>query len=244
MNKVYLYDGKYLSLLNLIITLIDNKIIPSNIKSEYDYQDNLLEEPVYFKLDEGKDKIKRINRKVFNICYYAFLCNASNREYTIYEFIKYSFLYKEEVIYHRELECVNDISKLSHKVSMESHHMKGFLRFKKMKHFYYAEMEPTNNIIWTITRHFKERLKNECWIIKDAKRDIYALYDTKKVIYLKNSDIVKLNLDLSNEEELFEDLWKTFFKTVAIKERENKKCQMNFMPKKYWSHMIEMEDEL
>ena len=32
------------------------------------------------------------------------------------------------------------------------------------------------------------------------------------------------------------------FKTIAIKERENKKCQMSFMPKKYWHNIIEMED--
>ena len=46
------------------------------------------------------------------------------------------------------------------------------------------------------------------------------------------------------EEEFIEDLWKTFFKTVAIKERENLKCQRNFMPKRYWENMIEMEDKL
>ena len=40
-----------------------------------------------------------------------------------------------------------------------------------------------------------------------------------------------------------EELWKSFFKTVAIKERLNKKCQQNFMPKKYWKNILEMEDE-
>ena len=40
-----------------------------------------------------------------------------------------------------------------------------------------------------------------------------------------------------------EELWKSFFKTIAIKERVNKKCQQNFMPKKYWKNILEMEDE-
>ena len=57
----------------------------------------------------------------------------------------------------------------------------------------------------------------------------------------EENDVIKLNLDLSNEEALFEDLWKTFFKTVAIKERTNLKCQMNHAPKKYWKNMLEME---
>ena len=51
-----------------------------------------------------------------------------------------------------------------------------------------------------------------------------------------------MNLNYNEEEKKYEDLWKTFFKTIGIKERENKKCQMNFMPKKYWSNIIEMEN--
>ena len=126
---------------------------------------------------------------------------------------------------------------------METHHMKGFLRFKKMKNnFYYAEINPTNNIFSLITLHFKERFKSEYWVIKDVNRKIYAIYDLNRVIYLKDEDIIKLNLDLSVDETDVENLWKTFFKTIAIKQRENKKCQMNFMPKKYWNYIIEMED--
>lgn len=34
-----------------------------------------------------------------------------------------------------------------------------------------------------------------------------------------------------------------FFKTIGINERKNKKVQINFMPKKYWEYIIEMEDE-
>ena len=55
-------------------------------------------------------------------------------------------------------------------------------------------------------------------------------------------DIIKLNLELSNDELFCENLWKEFFNTIGIKERKNLKCQMNFMPKKYWKNIIEMEN--
>ena len=110
--------------------------------------------------------------------------------------------------------------------------------------FYYAVIEPTNNILGIVANYFKDRLKNECWIIKDNKRNTYALYDMYKVIFINNEDIIKLNLDLCGDEETIQDLWKTFFKSVAIKERENLKCQKNFMPKKYWGNIIEMEDKI
>ena len=109
--------------------------------------------------------------------------------------------------------------------------------------FYYAEYESTNNVILILALHFKNRLKNENFLIKDVKREIYAFYDTKEIIFLDKDDIIKLNLDLSIEEENIEKLWKTFFNTIGIKERENKKVQMNFMPKKYWDYIIEMEEE-
>ena len=45
-----------------------------------------------------------------------------------------------------------------------------------------------------------------------------------------------------NSEKEIQELWKTFYKTVAIKERKNERCRMNFMPKKYWKYIIELED--
>ena len=240
----YLYDGIYSSLLSLIYTLIKSNTNPNSIKSEEEYQSNLFMEPIYLKLENKAlvDKLKKeVSMLVLYTAYYVFLSNVDNKEMIIYGFIKNAIKYKNTIFYRRDIDVVSETLRISDQVKGEAHRMKGFLRFKKMNNFYYATMEPTHNIIWIITRHFKERLKDECWIIKDSKRGIYAIYDTKKVTYLKENDVIKLNLDLSNEEALFEDLWKTFFKTVAIKERTNLKCQMNHAPKKYWKNMLEME---
>lgn len=240
----YLYDGIYSSLLSLIYTLIKSNTNPNSIKSEEEYQSNLFMEPIYLKLENKAlvDKLKKeVSMLVLYEAYYVFLSNIDNKEMIIYGFIKNAIKYKNTIFYRRDIDVVSETLRISNQVKGEAHRMKGFLRFKKMNNFYYATMEPTHNIIWIITRHFKERLKDECWIIKDSKRGIYAIYDTKKVTYLKENDVIKLNLNLSNEEALFEDLWKTFFKTVAIKERTNLKCQMNHAPKKYWKNMLEME---
>lgn len=240
----YLYDGIYSSLLSLIYTLIKSNTNPNSIKSEEEYQSNLFMEPIYLKLENKAlvDKLKKeVSMLVLYEAYYVFLSNIDNKEMIIYGFIKNAIKYKNTIFYRRDIDVVSETLRISNQVKGEAHRMKGFLRFKKMNNFYYATMEPTHNIIWIITRHFKERLKDECWIIKDSKRGIYAIYDTKKVTYLKENDVIKLNLDLSSEEALFEDLWKTFFKTVAIKERTNLKCQMNHAPKKYWKNMLEME---
>ena len=42
------------------------------------------------------------------------------------------------------------------------------------------------------------------------------------------------------EELFYQELWKVFHKSIAIKERSNKNLQMQHMPKKYWKNIIEM----
>lgn len=248
MNKIYLYDGKYLSLLKLIATLLYLNITPYDIKDENNYTPNLIDEVTSLNLDI-KDKLftslkRKIEPRIFHTTFYVYLSTDERKELTVYYFLKNALKYKNEIYFHRNLNCVNKALKLSSYVSREAHKLKGFIRFKEMKNnFLYAKMSPTNNIISILTLHFKKRLKNEKFLLHDVKRGIYAFYDTKKVFFLSDEDIIKLELDLSLDEEKIEDLWISFFKTIGIKERKNLKTQMNFMPKKYWDYIIEMDDK-
>ena len=247
MNNIYIYDGTFSNLLATIeVLLISNE--PINIKSKLNYQPNLLDKPVYLEIDNEKEKVislkKKLTEEIINTIYYAYLSDSQDKENIIYSFIKSSLIYRNKIFYMRNIDVVNKIEKMTKYVSREAHKLKGFLRFKEMKNnFYYAKIEPTNNVISILANHFKNRLSNENWIIKDNKRKIYAIYDKSKIIYLTQKEIIKLNLDLDKNEESIEELWKTFFKTVAIKERNNPKVQRNFMPKKYWKNMLEMEDK-
>ena len=143
----------------------------------------------------------------------------------------------------RNLKYVNKALNIAHYVKREAHRMKGFVRFKELSNnILYAEFAPENNIIFLIAKHFKKRLANETWIIKDIKRNIVCLYYEKKLKFLWNATI-NLN-SFTNEELTIQELWKNFYKTIGIKERQNDRCRMNFMPKKYWKYIIEMSDEI
>jgi probable DNA metabolism protein len=247
MTNTYLYDGRFSSLIVLIMDLLKVNKVPDNIKSFKEYKENLFDEVINLNIDRKKfEHIKRVlNNKILNYAYHTFLSNEDNKEILIYNFLRYALIYEDKVLFYRKIESINSVIKISSKVLHEAHKLKGFLRFKKMSNnFYYAKVEPTNNVIGILAKHFKNRLNNQCWIINDSKRHIYALYDMNKIIYLNENDILKLNLNYSYDELFIEELWKTFFKTIGIKERENRRCQMNFMPKKYWNNMIEMESEI
>ena len=52
----------------------------------------------------------------------------------------------------------------------------------------------------------------------------------------------KLNDDvLSADDHLFQDLWRTYFKAICIRERLNPKKQLSDMPRRYWKYMTEKQ---
>ncbi len=243
-NFVYIYDGTWEDLVKVISWLLKEKRKPFQIKEETQYENNLLTPP--FKPVINKENVIAKNyfpKEVLKISYYVFLSNEKDKELIIYYFLLNSLKYQKNVLYMRNLKCVNKALTISNRVSREAHKWKGFLRFKEMQNnIFFAEFNADNNILGILANHFKKRLPKEKWVIKDEKRDILCLYDQKNCYFLEGKEI-KLDLNINNEEKNMEELWKSFFKTIAIKERVNKKCQQNFMPKKYWPNILEMEDE-
>ena len=50
----------------------------------------------------------------------------------------------------------------------------------------------------------------------------------------------KLEADvLSSDDALFQQLWRTYFKAICIKERMNPRKQLSDMPRRYWKYMTE-----
>lgn len=244
MNKVYIYDGEFSSLIHLIIFLINLKIKPDNIKQE-GYSPNLFEEIIKLENDKNINIYKIIHHyEILKICFNVFLSEENNKELIIYYFLLNYTKYKEKVIYLRKLKCVSETLRISQLVKHEAHRFKGFVRFKELDNkVLYAEIEPDNNILPLIDEHFKKRLPKDLWIIKDIKRNLLSIYDKKRVYLLTGDEFKLININLSNFEINIEELWQEFYKTIGIKERKNDRCRMSFMPKKYWKNLIEMSDE-
>ena len=246
MNNVFIYSGGFYELIKLINLIIKNDYEVANISNKETYQITLFDNLIELDL-EGEDYINFLNKfsyRVKKMCFYIFLSNNSMKDLTIYYFLRNALIYHDKVFYLRNLNCVNKAYELSCYVRRETHKFKGFMRFKKMKgNFYYAEFSPTNNIIFLVAQHFKRRLASEYFIIKDVKRNIYACFNKKNILFFYEESNIRKNF-VDDDEELFQqELWKSFFKTIGINERKNKKVQINFMPKKYWEYIIEMENE-
>lgn len=245
MNKVYTYKDTFSSLLSLIKYLSTFNIKNINIKNDL-YTPNLLEREIYLDINTLNIEaviINDIGIINFNVLFYLYLSNEKNKENIMYYFYLNALRYKDTILKRRNLNCVTEANRIIKYVKGENHKFKGFVRFKELNGgILYSEINPTNNILPILSIHFKNRLKEECWIIKDVNRNIYALYD-KKAIQIVNVEKVPINVEnLSNTEIEMETMWKTFYNTIGIEERKNDRCRMNFMPKKYWKYILEVRD--
>ena len=246
-NYIIIYDGTFINLLTTIKYLLQANIKPQKIVIEGTYSPSLFETIIKPNIDNDPTFITKItkssSKEVLKLITYTFLSNVQNKELVLYYLILNTFIYKDKIIYQRNLNCVNTALKLAHRVSSENHKMKGFTRFKVINNkFLYTEISPDNNILDLLSKHFQKRLKNELWIIKDTNRNILSIYDLNTCHIDSGENIKLLALENNKNDNYYENLWCIFFKTIAIKERKNQKCQMSFMPKKYWHNIIEMED--
>ena len=58
-----------------------------------------------------------------------------------------------------------------------------------------------------------------------------------------NSDSFSLHTtNNSDNEDKYKNMWTLFYNTIGIESRKNDRCRMNFMPKRYWKYITEMED--
>ena len=136
------------------------------------------------------------------------------------------------------------------RVLHEQLRMKQFIRFQKAKDgTYLGVVSPDHNVLPLITNHFQDRFNDQPWLIYDAKRHYGYYYDGKTVIHVVFEDEASVPFDLSNgkldanvlseNDQLFQDLWRTYFKAICIKERMNPKKQLSDMPRRYWKYMTE-----
>ena len=117
----------------------------------------------------------------------------------------------------------------------------GFVRFKEIAPLsFYAQIEPVYNILPIILNHFTLRFSDQNFIIHDLKREKAIMYNKESSIITDLSKDEGYLLSNLNNDENFESLWKTFYKSVNIKERENSKLRNQHMPKRYWNHLTEI----
>lgn len=147
-----------------------------------------------------------------------------------------------KIMEHLSHPKVGRVFELSRRVGSEAHTFKGFVRFKELSDgILYAEITPKAQVLTCLAPHFAERLPMENWMICDKTHGMYAVHEAGKQWVLVQDEAADLEalLKFSDRELMYEQLWREFCRTIAIKERKNPKCQMGHLPLRYRFDMVE-----
>lgn len=244
---VYLYDGSFEGLLTCVFEAYASKDRDISIKSAANYIPSFLDEVKTIETDMEKfERVyssipKKISHRAQKIIYRAWLSEDEQAPDLIYHFLRVGYKMGGNAVNFIQDPLINKLIGLDMKVGREAHRFLGLLRFKEIYNgIFYAAYEPDFNITVLIAPHFTERLSSQQFIIHDKKRNISAVYDGNELVMTDRIPFIPDNK--TGAEDEFVSLWKTFFKTIAIQERKNPRTQMQYMPKKYWKNLTEMQD--
>ena len=238
----YYYDGSFDGLLTVIYMAYNDResnMLRVNAKAE---QLILALDDIHIITDFSK--ARRVEKSICEKLSYNFLnsirtcfLSCDKNKDTIIIHTVYKALNQGEEILNSLDEHAFYMNKVVKQVLNECHKYLGLLRFKEMKDgTMFSTIEPKNNVLPILISHFKNRMKREKIAIFDKGRKMIVYYDGKKaeIFFVKS-----LEIQWSDEEIEYSELWKTFHKSISIKERENKKLQQSNLPKYYWKHLIE-----
>ncbi|MDL2300823.1 TIGR03915 family putative DNA repair protein [Lachnospiraceae bacterium OttesenSCG-928-D06] len=142
-------------------------------------------------------------------------------------------------------EATHKVFTLARGASNENHHLLGFVRFMELENgIMFSKIGPKNNVLTFMMPHFVDRFPMENFMIYDENRDLFAIHPAGHDWYLISSEEIvteSICFNLSKQEHLYQELFKQFCHTIAIKERRNTKLQNNMMPLRFQEYMIEFQ---
>lgn len=244
--NVFLYDGSFEGLLTSIYHSFYSPIPPDSIYEKNTFQADMLTIPTIIETDIDKmNKVKTaIIHKIDSITvrnvYLIYLSNENEKGIIMYSYLKEAFKLGSDIHNFLHLDIVKKVNLLCRRVKLEAHRFKGFVRFSYINNqFLYSTINPDNNILELICPHFMNRFSNENWIIHDVNRNIAGVYNqhSLEIFYVEPEEFN----NIKNLKDEYSILWKEYFNSTNIKERENIRLQKRMMPKRYWAHIPETQ---
>lgn len=247
MSVIYLYDGTFEGLITSVYDGFYSETKPTAIIDSEKYIPTFFDKSVTIYTDQIKagkviEAIRsKLGEAVLETVMYAFFSEDPNVGTIIYRFAKVAFKLGPSCIEYRAHEDIGPLLDLYRKVCRDSHLLLGLIRFVELDNgILYSQFEGTYDVLTILGSHFFGRLSGENWVLHDLKRSKAVICDGES--WIIKDVTVPDNITLNDRELLFQNLWKTYFKHIAIQERVNPKLQMNNMPKKHWKYLIEMND--
>ena len=251
---IFRYDKTFEGLLTVVFDAYNRKTFPDRLLDEAEVEPLFTDECYTVITDEAKsDRVWQGLRKKLmpiscNMLRYVWLSELPGSDELIFRYIRKAFDSKHSIELNFADDDVLQVRNMAKKVDKERCRLIELVRFQKAADdIFFAPVSPDHNSLPLTLEHFSDRFADQKWIIYDTKRNYGYYYDLKTVseMTLDSKDLFpegKLDEKLMAEDEkLFQDLWKGYFKSMTIKERINLKLQRQHLPERYWKYLTEKQ---
>lgn len=202
-------------------------------------QYSLLDEYVHVDKDSTKAQSvmsavqTKISPYVYQELAYCSMAYEEDTLDTIFHVMILGFSYGSEILNMVHFKDVARFQEIRTRLGKEACRFKEVVRFHEVdRYLYVAHIEPKSKLCITLGPIFSDRMPSEHWIIVDDVHREAVIHPKNEPFYMKtlNEEELQRLLLTEKENDGYTDLWKIFFDSIAIKERENYRCQRNLFP--------------
>lgn len=252
---VFIYDGTFEGLLTAVFEAYSRKLFPEKLLTEQQ-QLPLFADPIR-NIDTDGQKAQRVwtglkKKLSASACFMitaTFLADDPEVGPLLFRYICKAIDAPKSIETNFADSDVLETSKIYKKVQRESERVRQFVCFQKSADgIFFAPISPQHNVLPLNVTHFTDRFADQKWVIYDTKREYGYYYDLENVqeVTFDNLQIDthsgKLNEEaMASDEKLFQQMWKSYFKSMTIKERINPKLHRQHLPRHYWPYLTEKQ---
>ncbi|MCL2408252.1 MAG: TIGR03915 family putative DNA repair protein [Oscillospiraceae bacterium] len=260
-DVVYVYDGSFPGFLCCVHESVYASELPFDIFPDTDDAPLSLMDVKYIETDDDKARRvhasipAKISKRAAELTRTVFLSCMKQKELRLLEFLLRAYREGGAMLNNFGDAIISPLLKAEKHLLGEAHLLKGFVRFADVGGGLVATITPKNYILPFISGHFTSRFRDEDFMIFDKtnraalvhQRNPQRIGDSLEWVHGKG-EIIRIDSiefpEVSEQEAKYQSLWKRFYDTVAIEGRENPRCRMTHMPRRYWENMLEVKDSL
>lgn len=247
----YRYDGTFPGFLCCVRDIYQYRESPSLFLLHQDERPSLFDERwvetdlalarrVYRRLSQ------RLGRRGIEFIALGFLTCLDHRERRLLDVIDLGLNTGPGVERRLDSDQVIQVAKAVRHLQREVDHLRGFVRFSDRGGVLVGTITPKNQVLPLLRRHFCERLAEERFLLYDRTHRQLLLHapgqehgGRGRWVIVEAEDFTVPPPDA--QERQYQDLWRRFYDTLAIPQRENPRCRQSHMPKRFWGDMTEFQ---
>ncbi len=260
----YLYDGSAEGLLSAIFSAYARHEDPTDITTEKRYRPRLGQHALA--IETSVEQALRVERGIrreagdpaFEAVVYAALSDDEAAGIKALRFVRHCMApmqtsHRSAVKRPQRNRRYNPLDDITHPdvaplyeiaraVGNERHRMLQFIRFQELEGgLWFARCNPSASVVPLVMEHFATRLNVQPFIIYDENHRLAGVWDKADWYLVPDAD---MQLPAASEREReVAAAWRLFYQHVSIDPRYNPELRRQFMPKRLWRNLTEMQAE-